>query len=175
SLPSLHVLILRSNESYGLLYHRHMSIGFQSLRVIDTSHNDFIGNLPSKYFSNWREMNTLTKEKDEIYGKIPDSIGQVPRSTQFQRQKCSSFLGNPGLYGLKDICGGSHVPNPIPKQPKEVSESEEQMFNWIAAAIAYGPGLFCGLVIGYIFTSHNQEWFAEKFGRRNLKVTTIAR
>ncbi|CAN7053094.1 unnamed protein product, partial [Brassica rapa subsp. trilocularis] len=101
--------------------------------------------------------------------------GQVPRSTQFQRQKCSSFLGNPGLYGLKDICGGSHVPNPTPKQPKEVSESEEQMFNWIAAAIAYGPGLFCGLVIGYIFTSHNQEWFAEKFGRRNLKVTTIAR
>ncbi|WZZ06001.1 LOW QUALITY PROTEIN: hypothetical protein YC2023_091922 [Brassica napus] len=65
SLPSLHVLILRSNESYGPLYHRHMSIGFQSLRVIDTSHNDFIGNLPSKYFSNWREMNTLTKEKDE--------------------------------------------------------------------------------------------------------------
>ncbi|CAF2184158.1 unnamed protein product [Brassica napus] len=99
----------------------------------------------------------------------------VPRSTQFQRQKCSSFLDNPGLYGFEDICGRSHVPNPTPKQPEEVSESEEQMFNWIAAGIAYGPDLLCGLVIGCIFTSHNQEWFAENFGRRNLKVTTIAR
>ncbi|CAN7129359.1 unnamed protein product, partial [Brassica rapa subsp. narinosa] len=63
----------------------------------------------------------------------------------------------------------------LPTQPEEVSESKEQVFNWIAAGIAYGPDLFCGLVIGCIFTSHNQEWFAEKFGRRNLKVTTIAR
>ncbi|KAJ4884338.1 Receptor-like protein 12 [Raphanus sativus] len=100
--------------------------------------------------------------------------GPVPHSTQFQRQKCSSFLGNPGLYGLEDICGGGHVLNPTSKQPEEVSEAEEQMFNWIAAGIAYGPGLFCGLVIGHIFTSHYQEWFAEKFGRRNLRVTTIA-
>ncbi|XP_010427974.1 PREDICTED: receptor-like protein 12 [Camelina sativa] len=39
--------------------------------------------------------------------------------------------------------------------PEELAEAEEQMFNWVAAAIAYGPGLYCGLVFGYIYTSHN--------------------
>ncbi|CAD5316914.1 hypothetical protein AtNW77_Chr1g0072831 [Arabidopsis thaliana] len=43
------------------------------------------------------------------------------------------------------------------------------MFNCVAAAIAYGPGVFCGLVIGYIFSSHKQEWFAEKFGPKKKK------
>ncbi|XP_048617308.1 receptor-like protein 11 [Brassica napus] len=279
SLPSLNVLILRSNEFYGPLYHPHMSIGFQSLKVIDVSHNEFTGTLPSHYFSNWREMTTSSEEIDQYYfasigyttpwntyhtiyyesvyhsmemvnkgvdmnferilknfrainfsgnrisGEIPESIsclkelrllnlsnnkfrndiprcmsnlknletldlssnklsgqipqdlgnlsflsymnfshnfleGPVPRGTQFQRQKCSSFLDNPGLYGLEEICQESHVPSsPTSHQSEELSEAEEQVFSWIAAAIAYGPGLFCGLVTGHILTSHNQEWF----------------
>ncbi|CAN6934924.1 unnamed protein product [Brassica oleracea] len=258
SLPSLNVLILRSNEFYGPLYHPHMSIGFQSLKVIDVSHNEFTGTLPSHYFSNWREMTTSSEEIDQYYfasigyttpwntyhtiyyesvyhsmemvnkgvemnferilkdfrainfsgnrisGEIPESIsclkelrllnlsnnkfrndiprcisnlknletldlssnnlsgqipqdlgnlsflsymnfshnllqGPVPRGTQFQRQKCSSFLDNPGLFGLEEICQQTHVPNPTSHQSEELSEAEEQVLNWIAAAIAYGP------------------------------------
>ncbi|KAL0664796.1 hypothetical protein Bca4012_101634 [Brassica carinata] len=284
SLPSLQVLILRSNEFYGPLYHDHMYIGFQSLRVIDISDNDFTGTLPHYYFLNWRAMTTSTEESEEeymenfgyysrmyqsmemvnkgvettferirkdfisidfsgnrIYGKIPESIsfmkglrllnlsgnaftggipqalanltnletldlssnklsgqipqdlgnlsflsymnfshnflqGPVPRSTQFQRQKCSSFLDNPGLYGFEEICQESHFPSsPTSHQSEELSEAEEKMFSWIAAAIAFGPGLFCGLVMGHIFTSHNQEWFTEKFGPRKIRVVTSAR
>ncbi|XP_024014641.1 receptor like protein 30 [Eutrema salsugineum] len=244
SLPSLHVLIVRSNEFYGLLYDRDVSVGFQSLRVIDISQNDFTGTLPTHYFSNWREMRTLTEENDRymqdfvnystIYhsmeiellllnlsgnaftseiprflanltnletldlscnkftGQIPQDLGKlsflsymnfshnllqgpVPRGTQFQRQKCSSFLDNSRLYGLEEICGESHVLNPTSQQPEGLSEWEEQMFNWVAAAIAYVPGVFCGLVIGHIFMSHNHEWFNEKFGRRKLRVTTTGR
>ncbi|KAF3517248.1 hypothetical protein DY000_02063628 [Brassica cretica] len=78
--------------------------------------------------------------------------GPVPRGTQFQRQTCSSFSDNPGLYGLEEICVEPHIPNPTSQENEEFSESEEPMFNWVAAAIAYGPGVFCGLVIGYIFT-----------------------
>ncbi|VVA94244.1 unnamed protein product [Arabis nemorensis] len=282
SLPTLHVLSLRSNEFYGPLYRRHVSNAFQSLKIIDISHNGFTGTLPPYYFFEWREMTPLAEEDDwymgnvttystfyqsmemvnkgvdmsfdrirqdfraidfsgnRLYGKIPESIGflkglrllnlsgnaftsdiprvlanltnlealdlsrnklsgqipqelgnlsflsymnfshnllqgPVPRGTQFQRQKCSSFLDNPGLFGLEDICGETHVPNPTPsQQPEELSESEEQIFNWVAVAIAYGPGVFCGLVIGHIFTSHNQ-WFTEKFGRRKVRVTTRAR
>ncbi|KAL1212481.1 Receptor-like protein 11 [Cardamine amara subsp. amara] len=284
SLPSLHVLIVRSNYFYGTLYHNNVAIGFQSLRIIDLSHNGFTGALPPHYFTSWREMTTLTTDVYEymggrvsntlfsvyesmemvnkgvdmsfdrirkdftaidfsgnrIYGKIPESVGflkelrllnlsgnaftndiprfladltkletldlscnklsgqipqdldklsflsymnfshnllqgPVPRGTQFQRQNCSSFSHNPSLYGLEDICGEKHVSNPTSQQPEELSEAEDQMFNWIAAAIAYGPGVFCGLVIGYIFTSHNHEWFTEKFGRRKLRVPTSAR
>ncbi|KFK41604.1 hypothetical protein AALP_AA2G150000 [Arabis alpina] len=280
SLPSLHVLILRSNEFYGPLYQRPMSIGFQSLRVIDISNNDFKGALPPYYFSTWREMATLTKGNDQymndfanysviyqsmdmvlkgvemrfdfinqdfraidfsgnkIDGKIPESIaflkelrllnlsgnaftsdiprvlanltklesldlsrnklsgqipqdlsklsflsymnfshnllqGPVPQGTQFQRQQCSSFSDNPRLFGLEKICGETHDTSPpTSQQPEELVESEEKMINWVAAAIAYGPGVFFGLVIGHIFTSRNQEWFTEKFGRKKLRVTT---
>ncbi|KAL0800983.1 hypothetical protein Bca101_056159 [Brassica carinata] len=282
SLPSLNVLSLRSNEFYGPLYHPHVSVGFQSLRVIDISHNDFTGTLPPHYFLNWREMTTLTKGSDymvnptkvsrymglfpesiyrsmemvnkgvetrfdrirqdfravdfscnRISGKIPESIGflkglrllnlsdnvftshiprslanltsletldlssnklsgqipqdlgnlaflsymnfshnllqgPVPRGTQFERQNCSSFLGNSRLYGLEEICGSLHAVRPTEQQEDEYSEEEEQMFSWVAAVIAYGPGMFCGLVIGYIFTSNNQERLTEKFGRRKL-------
>ncbi|KAF8051803.1 hypothetical protein N665_1664s0003 [Sinapis alba] len=284
SLPSLNVLSLRSNEFYGQLYHPHGSIGFQSLRVIDISHNDFSGTLPPHYFLTWSEMTTLTQGSDymvnptkvsrymglfpesiyrsmemvnkgvetrfdrirqdfraidfsgnRISGKIPESIGflkglhllnlsdniftsdiprslanltsletldlssnklsgqipqdlgnlaflsymnfshnllqgPVPRGTQFERQNCSSFLGNSGLYGLEEICGSLHaVSLPTAQQADGYSEAEEeQMFSWVAAVIAYGPGMFCGLVIGHIFTSRNQERLTEKFRRRKL-------
>lgn len=293
SLPSLHVLILRSNEFYGTLYQPHASIGFQSLRVIDVSHNDLIGTLPSFYFSSWREMSRLTGEDGDFRlseapymgkvlnataffvdsmeivnkgvetefkrineenkvinfsgnrfsGNIPESIGllkelrhlnlssnaftgnipqslanlmklealdlslnqlsgqipqglgslsfmstmnfsynflegPVPKSTQFQGQNCSAFMENPKLNGLEEICRETdRVPNPKPQESKDLSEPEEHVINWIAAGIAYGPGVVCGLVIGHIFLSHKHEcWFMEKFRRKKPKVVTrIAR
>ncbi|ESQ29702.1 hypothetical protein EUTSA_v10024077mg, partial [Eutrema salsugineum] len=87
SLPSLHVLIVRSNEFYGLLYDRDVSVGFQSLRVIDISQNDFTGTLPTHYFSNWREMRTLTEENDRYmqdfvnYSTIYHSMEIVNKGT----------------------------------------------------------------------------------------------
>ncbi|CAN7031647.1 unnamed protein product [Brassica rapa subsp. trilocularis] len=269
SLSSLNVLILRSNEFYGPLYHPHVSIAFQSLRVIDISHNHFNGTLPPFYFSNWLEMIMLAEEfqshsmymgydlfddpfrysmeivnkgvntlfelirtdfgaidfsGNNFSGKIPKSIGllnglrllnlssnrfsnhipqslanltnleeldlsrnqlsgqiprnlvrlsflsimnfshnnlegPIPRSTQFQRQNCSSFMDNPKLYGLEDICGKTHFPNPTPQESEDLSEPEEQVISWIAAAIAYGPGVFCGLVIGHIFSQGIYNWF----------------
>uniref|UniRef100_M4DWX8 Leucine-rich repeat-containing N-terminal plant-type domain-containing protein n=1 Tax=Brassica campestris TaxID=3711 RepID=M4DWX8_BRACM len=68
SLPSLNVLILRQNELYGPLYHPRMSIGFQSLKIIDLSHNHLNGTLPPFYFSNWREITNLTKRSSEYMG-----------------------------------------------------------------------------------------------------------
>ncbi|KAG5416491.1 hypothetical protein IGI04_004058 [Brassica rapa subsp. trilocularis] len=264
-LPSLHVLILRSNKFHG----PHVSTKFQSLRVIDVSHNDFTGTLPTFYFSEWLEMTTVGVEDDSFMisdvpymgkvlnatasyissmeivnkgvemefkrinqdyktvdfsgnsfcGNIPESIGllkelrhlnlsgnaftgnipqslgdltklesldlsknqlsgqipqnlgglsfvstmnfshnllkgPVPRSTQFQGQSCSSFMDNLRLYGLEDICGETHVKNPVLEVP---AEKEEQVVNWIAAVIAYGPGVFCGFVIGHILTSRKHK------------------
>ncbi|CAN6820887.1 unnamed protein product [Brassica oleracea] len=285
SLPSLNVLILRSNEFYGPLYHRHVSNGFQSLRVMDVSHNDFTGTLPPHYFASWHVMTTLTEGNDymvnfvkyyssylliyrsmemvnkgvetrferiqkdfraidfsgnKICGKIPESLcflkglrllnlsgnaftsdipqflanltnlealdlssnklsgqippdfgklsflsymnfshnllhGPVPRGTQIQRQECSSFLDNPGLYGLEEICQHTYTLNPTIQQVEEHSETEEEMFSWLAAGIAYGPGVLCGLVIGHIFLSHNHAWFTKIFGRRKLSFSTSDR
>ncbi|CAF2064059.1 unnamed protein product [Brassica napus] len=157
------------------------------MRLLNLSDNNFKNHIP-RHLSNLTNLETLDLSSNKLSGHIPQDLGKlsflsymnfshnllqgpVPRGTQFQRQKCSSFLGNPGLYGLEEICQESHVP----KQSEELSEAEEQVFSWIAAAIAFGPGLFCGLVIGHIFTSHNQEWFTEKFGRRKHRVVTSAR
>ncbi|KAG5409904.1 hypothetical protein IGI04_006223 [Brassica rapa subsp. trilocularis] len=271
SLPSLHVLILRSNEFHGTLHrHDHVFVGFQSLRIIDISHNDFTGTLPPYCFSSWRGMTILREEDDpymadiinesvfyrnsmvmvskgvelsferiqqdfraidisgnKIYGKIPESLsflkelhllnlsgnaftshiprslanltkletldlsrnklsgqipqdlgelsslsymnfssnllkGPVPRGTQFQRQNCSSFSDNDRLFGLEEICGKIQVSPPTSQQPEKLSEPEEELFSWVAAAIAYGPGVFCGLVIGHIFTSYYHKIWSKK-------------
>ncbi|KAG2313113.1 hypothetical protein Bca52824_024670 [Brassica carinata] len=152
SLPSLHVLILRSNHFYGPLYqHSHLSAGFRSLRVIDISHNDFNGTLPTNYFSNWCEMTTVTDEMNE------DMVDSNYSTTYFHSMEMV----------LKGVDTKIHAPNPTSQQHEELSEEEENMFNWVAAAIAYGPGVFCGFVIGFILTSDKQEWFIEKLVEEN--------
>lgn len=79
------------------------------------------------------------------------------------------------LYGLRNICGVSQVPNPTSQQPEELSEADKQMFNLIAAGIAYGPVVWGGLVIGHIFASHDQDWFVEiKVWSKKTHVATSA-
>ncbi|XP_019100088.1 PREDICTED: LOW QUALITY PROTEIN: receptor like protein 30 [Camelina sativa] len=281
SLPSLRVLILRSNAFHGSLYHDHASLGFQHLRFIDISQNGFSGTLSPLYFSNWREMvtsevpdlgtedlymgeegpefshsnsmtmiykgveteflkipyscraidfsgnrfsgsvpesigllielrllnlsgnaftgnipqalanltnlETLDVSRNQLSGHIPRDLGSlsflstmnfshnllegpVPQGTQFQSQNCSVFMDNLKLSGLEKICGKANVPNSTPRESEELSEPKEQVINWIAAAIAYGPGVFCGLVVGHIFASHKHEWFMEKFRRNKRRV-----
>ncbi|CDY66788.1 BnaC06g43780D [Brassica napus] len=144
----------------------------KELRLLNLSNNKFRNDIP-RCISNLKNLETLDLSSNNLSGQIPQDLGNlsflsymnfshnllqgpVPRGTQFQRQKCSSFLDNPGLFGLEEICQQTHVPNPTSHQSEELSEAEEQVLNWIAAAIAYGPGLLCGLVMGHIFTSHNQ-------------------
>ncbi|XP_056850272.1 receptor-like protein 12 [Raphanus sativus] len=164
------------------------SIGFlKELRLLNLSGNTFTEDIPLA-LANLTNLETLDLSSNKLSGQIPQDLGKlsflsymnfshnllrgpVPRGTQFQSQNCSSFSDNPGLYGLEDICHEAHVPYP----PEESPEAEEHMFSWVVAAIAYGPGVLCGLVIGHIFASHNQEWFTERFGRRKLRVTTSAR
>ncbi|EOA32750.1 hypothetical protein CARUB_v10016055mg [Capsella rubella] len=155
------------------------SIGLLSdLRFLNLSGNAFTCNIPPS-LANITKLETLDLSQNNLSGEIPQGLGKltflsyinfshnhlqglVPRSTQFGSQNCSSFMDNSGLYGLEYICGESnHVSVPTSsQQPDEsLSEPEEPVLNWIAAAIAFGPGVFCGLVIGHIFTSYKHEWF----------------
>ncbi|KAH0921783.1 hypothetical protein HID58_021801 [Brassica napus] len=62
-----------------------------------------------------------------------------------------------------------NVSHPTPGDLQQSEEfSSEEVLNWIGAAIAFGPGMFCGFVIGHIFfTSHKYIWFMENFGRNH--------
>ncbi|CDY26195.1 BnaA06g12220D [Brassica napus] len=163
------------------------SVGLlKDLRHVNFSRNAFTGSIPSS-LAKLTNLEALDLSHNKLSGNIPRDLarlsfmsymdfshnllqGPVPRSTQFQSQNCSSFEDNLGLYGLETICGPIHGPHPTPgdsHQSEEFSSEEsEEVLSWIAAAIAFGPGVFCGLVIGYIFfTSQKHIWFMEKFGR----------
>ncbi|KAJ4916124.1 receptor like protein 30 [Raphanus sativus] len=164
------------------------SVGMlEGLIHVNFSRNAFTGSIPSS-LANLANLEALDLSHNKLSGTIPRDLarlsflsyldfshnflqGPVPRSTQFQSQHCSSFEDNLGLYGLEEICGQIHAPEPTSgdsQQSEEFSSQSEEVLSWIAAAIAFGPGVFCGLVIGYIFfTSHKHVWFMEKL-RRNL-------
>ncbi|KAF3456724.1 hypothetical protein FNV43_RR01378 [Rhamnella rubrinervis] len=56
SMPELQVLVLRWNKFYGPIWNPHKFRGFESLRIMDLSFNNFSGRLPSEYFTNWVGM-----------------------------------------------------------------------------------------------------------------------
>ncbi|KAJ4868167.1 Receptor-like protein 12 [Raphanus sativus] len=163
----------------------------KGLRLLNLSGNAFASDIP-RSLANLTNLEALDLSRNKLSGQIPRDLGElsflsyvnfshnllhgpVPRGTQIQRQECSSFLDNPGLYGLEEICQQTYSLNPTTiQQVQEHSETEEQMFSWLAAGIAYGPGVFCGLVIGHIFLSHNHAWFIKTFGRRK-RVSTRTR
>ncbi|CAL9218031.1 unnamed protein product, partial [Arabidopsis halleri] len=94
------------------------------------SSNSFTGHIPSS-LANLTNLESLDLSQNKISGEIPfelgtlsslewinvshnQLVGSIPQGTQFQRQKCSSYEGNPGLYGpsLKDVCGDIKAPTP---------------------------------------------------------------
>ncbi|GJS02677.1 leucine-rich repeat-containing protein [Tanacetum coccineum] len=59
-LPNLQVLILKSNNFHGQIQPSStVEPPFQSLRVLDLSHNGFVGQLPAKYFQIFSSMKNV--------------------------------------------------------------------------------------------------------------------
>ncbi|GJW19094.1 leucine-rich repeat-containing protein [Tanacetum coccineum] len=65
-LPKLSVLILRSNNFQGPIETSSTTqLPFSSLRVLDLSHNGFVGHLPVKYFQNFNSMKDAPKKSSK--------------------------------------------------------------------------------------------------------------
>lgn len=65
NLPNLKVLILHANLFHGAIGSPEFetnSFGFPGLQIIDLSHNDFSGALPSSYFKSWNAMKLVDTE-----------------------------------------------------------------------------------------------------------------
>ncbi|KAK7818028.1 receptor-like protein 33 [Quercus suber] len=56
TLPKLQVLVLRSNNFHGAMGNPKTKFPFLNLRIIDLSHNDFHGLIPTKYFNHFKAM-----------------------------------------------------------------------------------------------------------------------
>ncbi|XP_010463446.1 PREDICTED: receptor-like protein 12 [Camelina sativa] len=159
------------------------SIGLlKELRILNMSSNAFTGHIPST-LANLTNLESLDLSQNKISGEIPSElgalsslevinvshnqlVGSIPQGTQFQRQNCSSYEGNPGLNGpsLKNVC--RDIKTPTPPQPELVAtKEEEESFSWVAAGLGFAPGVVFGLVMGYIAVSYKHEWFMKRFGR----------
>ncbi|XP_033148522.1 receptor-like protein 48 [Brassica rapa] len=150
----------------------------KGLIVLSMSNNAFIGHIPPS-LSNLTNLESIDLSRNRLSGKIPAELrkltflawmnfsynnleGPIPQGTQIQTQDSSSFLQNPGLCGapLHKICSGEE--EGTLNQDKE-NEEEDQVLSWIAAAIAYVPGVFCGYIVGHILASYRHDWFKRIF------------
>ncbi|KAG2258651.1 hypothetical protein Bca52824_077945 [Brassica carinata] len=146
SLQMLRVLVLRSNNFNGKL-HRSDGVwsGFPQLKIIDVSHNDFLGTLPSDFFLNWTGISSNTDNNSTE----PDYIG------------VSLIYGY--YVSVVRIEPTSQQSEPI--QDDDDDEEEEGWLSWMAAGIGFAPGVVFGITIGYIVASYKIEWFMKIFGR----------
>ncbi|KAG7615867.1 Leucine-rich repeat [Arabidopsis thaliana x Arabidopsis arenosa] len=151
------------------------SIGIlKELIVLNMSNNAFTGHIPPS-LSNLSNLQSLDLSQNRLSGSIPPELGKltflewmnfsynrlegpIPQATQIQSQNSSSFAENPGLCGAPFLnkCGGEEEEEEATKQEEDEDEEKEekdQVFSWIAAAIGYVPGVFCGLTIAHILTS----------------------
>ncbi|KAL1194089.1 Receptor-like protein 54 [Cardamine amara subsp. amara] len=140
-------------ESIGLL---------KSLIVFNLSNNDFTGHIPSS-LAKLTRLESLDLSQNKLSGNIPQELatlsflgyidmshnkltGHIPQSTQFEGQPKSFFEGNIKLCGLplQETCFKENVHS----TPQTQQLPKQEMLNWRAAAIGYGPGVLFGLVIG---------------------------
>ncbi|CAA7027967.1 unnamed protein product [Microthlaspi erraticum] len=157
-------------ESIGLL---------KELIVLNMSNNVFTGHiLPS--LANLSNLQSLDLSQNRLSGRIPPELGKltflawmnfsynmlegpIPQGTQIQSQNISSFAENPGLCGdpLQETCGKEE--EATEQEEDEKKEEEDEALSWIAAAIGYVPGVFCGLTFGHILASYKPDWFLRIF------------
>ncbi|GJV59762.1 outer envelope protein 61-like protein [Tanacetum coccineum] len=72
-LPNLQVLVLKSNKLHGIIETSSSTkLQFQSLWVLDLSHNGFSGQLPQKYFQNFIAMKRLKRGTKPEYLNMSD-------------------------------------------------------------------------------------------------------
>ncbi|XP_024004360.1 receptor-like protein 12 [Eutrema salsugineum] len=151
------------------------SIGLlEELIVLNMSNNAFTGHIPPSLV-NLTNLQSLDLSQNRLSGEIPPELGKltflarmnfsynrlegpIPQGTQIQSQNSSSFAENHGLCGvpLQETCGGEEEATKQ-EEDEEKEEEEDQALSWIAAALGYVPGLFCGLTIGYILTSYKHD------------------
>ncbi|KAK4549588.1 hypothetical protein RGQ29_032750 [Quercus rubra] len=97
TLPELRVLILRSNNFHGTLGNPKTKFPFPNLRIIDLSHNEFYGHLPTNLFNYLKAMMmNVSANKGELKymgdNYYQDSVIVVMKGLFFELVKIQSLF-----------------------------------------------------------------------------------
>ncbi|XVF78892.1 hypothetical protein PTKIN_Ptkin14bG0174200 [Pterospermum kingtungense] len=68
TLPELKVVVLRANYFHGQIIQSRNEADFSSLRILDLSHNEFSGFLPTTYFKSFKAMMNLSDAQNLYVG-----------------------------------------------------------------------------------------------------------
>ncbi|KAF2603983.1 hypothetical protein F2Q70_00028005 [Brassica cretica] len=186
SIISVQDVDLGNNNLIGRLPDSFYKLGFLRTRTLDVSNNQITGKLP-RSLTNCTSLEYLNVEGNRIADTFPFWLEELPKlkiivlrcnmfhgpiyspqhisqSTQFGGQPKSSFEGNLNLCGrpLLESCFQDKVPSTPEAQEPEPSK-QEQVFNWKAAAMGYGPGVLFGLAIGQVLYSYKPVLFFKLF------------
>ncbi|KAL7197691.1 hypothetical protein ACSBR2_020253 [Camellia fascicularis] len=67
NLPQLKIIVLRDNKFQGPIEQPRKRLAFTNLHIIDMSHNEFTGTLPSKFFESMHSMMMDDEDKSSSY------------------------------------------------------------------------------------------------------------
>ncbi|GFZ20984.1 receptor like protein 35 [Actinidia rufa] len=86
TLPELKVLVLRSNRFHGPIDSSKGKFSFSKLRIVDLSHNNFIGHLPRRYFKIFKAMKSKTMPNEKYMGTeyYQDSVAVAMKGIEIE-------------------------------------------------------------------------------------------
>ncbi|KAH0850434.1 hypothetical protein HID58_095532, partial [Brassica napus] len=123
------------------------------------SDNGFTNDIPQS-LANLTILEALDLSLNQLSGLIPQDLGSLSFLSiiNFSHNNLQRPIPRNSTVS-KIYVEKIHVPNPTPQESEDLSEPKEQVISWISAGIAYGPGVFCGVVIGHRFSPRIHNWF----------------
>ncbi|XP_030959382.1 receptor-like protein 7 [Quercus lobata] len=108
SSSELKILVLRANGFYGPIWDPSINFSFSKLHVIDLSHNNFSGKLPSEYFQNWSAILDKNSSQSGYMGAdsyyYKDSMSLVNKGVELKFEKILTIFTAIDLSNNR-LCG----------------------------------------------------------------------
>ncbi|XP_050206669.1 receptor-like protein 7 [Mercurialis annua] len=161
----------------------------KGLQLLNLSRNILQGPIPSS-LADLTALECLDLSQNQLSGQIPTKLteitalssfdvsfnqlsGPIPQGNQFCTFEESSYEGNPGLWveTWTKQCGNARsTPVVVPPTFMEDEDSESaEGVNWLVVLMGYASGLVVGVVAGNMFIRRKQDWFSNKFGRKQWR------
>nr|XP_024935204.2 receptor-like protein 47 [Ziziphus jujuba var. spinosa] len=121
-ISTVRVLVLRSNKFHGPIGCPHINGTWKNLQIVDLAHNNFSGELPGKYLTNWQGM---IAGEDDVQSKLKHltfQFFQLSTSRYYQNAVTVTMKGLDvelvkilTLFTSIDF-SNNHFQGPIPKE-----------------------------------------------------------